>query len=259
MAQDGIDASDAGSASTLLQDPFSAARQAHAEDFFKCLNFLDDPPFIFHDKKLLLRAILLYTPNADLLCRFTTFSIAQLEDLHELCLRGLQNLGRKPDYLEDTSGWSSPTQSPASVSSVSQESLHTIARETSIGSAVIAALGINEDISILENMLAQSRQESFDTDAIERQDELCLITAAAEQFWEIAHLFPPSALSNKEAIVTWRFIASFLGDTLFQTFAEELESNLHSCANRISLICGLRREFDIAIVAWLPGNTVYLS
>ncbi|KAF3927477.1 hypothetical protein ABW21_db0209347 [Orbilia brochopaga] len=241
-----------------LTNPFEPARNKATTDYLTCLNSLDGLVNMTLDDRLVIRAVLSYTTNEELLHRFASFSLDELNDLRNLSLKGLTNLrgrgGQKGSTT--TSPTSSKTGSRASSPGPSRtpesplwsnlfkktliRGLPPQVPESLIGASVVSALGLNDSTDLLES-INKARSASFGATATARQQNFCLITATdLSQIAETAHLFPHSALLNKESQITWRFLAVFLGQDILGELASEIDPNKQCFLNENGVL-----EYDL--------------
>ncbi|KAJ6257545.1 hypothetical protein Dda_7330 [Drechslerella dactyloides] len=249
----------------VSQNPFQPCREQLQEQYLQCLRHLDDVPHILFDDKLLIRAVLTYTPNQKLLQRFSSLTIEEVADLCEVSYWGLKNL-RCSDSTDSTVlghgyRFNPQTKEPLPVEAVLPGGKLIFAPPLPpLGVSTLPALSIHTPLPQPEGILDQPRSTSIDALALERQQGRCAVLNLdffqRDRPWDTAHLFPYSALSNEDSETTWAFLAVFLGERLYEHLSTTLSSCLHTCGNEITLEEFFCRKFDMGWFSLQPLSLV---
>ncbi|KAK6331126.1 hypothetical protein TWF696_003196 [Orbilia brochopaga] len=246
-----------------LKSIFTPSRQRLGKIYTTCLQRLDELPELTLERRLVVQAILTYTPNDELLRNFSGFSDAEVTDLWEVSSTALKNICSSWGTLQPSSTVATQITIPgkpryAAVQRV-EEVLPGKFAPVTPGSRVMRTLSVRNASPDSTTLVEKLRKPSFSAGAMERQSGYCAITNI--RFYELnipyetAHIFPHSALTNDESPATWRFLAIFLGERLRDVLAGEILECLQNCSNRITMTAGLHGMFDAGRFFLRPVST----
>ncbi|KAJ6258398.1 hypothetical protein Dda_6438 [Drechslerella dactyloides] len=228
-------------------EPFQPARERQADEYMDSLRHLDNSWHITLEQQAVIRAVLTYTPNGELLDKFPEFDEALLLDLWEVSRRGMVGLRPLMAPLNEEDRPENDT-----LNSPSPDKFKRVDGFNVVGSRVVYALSIKKPLPDLDELIEKT-QMPVDGVGMTRSPYYCELSGFG--FDKVprttAHIFPYTGLVIDTA-ATWRFLAIFLGEELRDALLEELYECLHTAGNRLFLTSGLCVYFETGRFSVIP-------
>ncbi|EPS45730.1 hypothetical protein H072_221 [Dactylellina haptotyla CBS 200.50] len=248
----------------VIDSPFSPARCKHPQIFNDTLLFVDEADQISSREKVLLRGIVVYTPNRQLLETIPTLSRDALRILATLSHESLKIL--KQGGGRSLSAVSTPAPSRPSTPVSSTRAL-VQANELALKEPPKTGLEFGQDL--LQNFEYTqefpvfpggkgSRSPDFSSACGLREQGTCALTGRdLQSTGEAAHIFPHAALNIQkgQSVAAWRFLLIFLGEPLRDVIAKEVlsqDNGIHTTRNSIAMVVEMHKMFDNGDISLTP-------